>query len=190
MYLCKVFINPKIKDMSYTLKLKVPDYLKWWFVNEHGGNEPVNLIRGSHESNVIEHFLRKQPLKWEEEKEANLVINIPNFKSVDVRTYNYLPIRARAVLVSSIHTSFKVQLWEELHTLDNSRCEIMLLIEAFMEKHNIPDTEKNEVTIKQMYYRMRDKFGLAKRRKKKDKKTDALQGDLFNNEDYIDDIEC
>ena len=37
--------------------LPLEDYLAQWFVNEHGGERPVHLLRGSIESKALETYL-------------------------------------------------------------------------------------------------------------------------------------
>ena len=41
--------------------LPLEDYLAQWFVNEHGGERPVHLLRGSIESKALETYLEKLP---------------------------------------------------------------------------------------------------------------------------------
>ena len=37
--------------------IKMPSYLRQWLIHRHGGSEPVQLVRGSAESD----FLKSQP---------------------------------------------------------------------------------------------------------------------------------
>ena len=39
---------------EYCVYLKMPSYLRQWFIHRHGGNNPVNLIRGSIESKLLQ----------------------------------------------------------------------------------------------------------------------------------------
>lgn len=75
-------------------------YLKQWFINEHGGNDPVNLVRGSAESNILKLFLKKRPDDVRPELPAPdaLAIFAPSFKKQDPRVFNYLPHSAKIAL--------------------------------------------------------------------------------------------
>ena len=54
---------------EYCVYLKMPSYLRQWFIHRHGGNNPVQLIQGSIESKVLQRVLNHnfivlwQPLK-------------------------------------------------------------------------------------------------------------------------------
>ena len=39
---------------EYCVYLKMPSYLRQWFIHRHGGSNPVNLIRGSIESKLLQ----------------------------------------------------------------------------------------------------------------------------------------
>ena len=75
--------------------IHLDDYLAQWFINDQGGKYPVELKRGSVESNILETFLAKQPEDIPQQTEANnpdaVKIAIPFFKSKDVQYFNYLP---------------------------------------------------------------------------------------------------
>lgn len=152
---------------AYTIRLQMPNYLAEWFVNEHGGNQPVNLIRDSAESNLVQAFLRQRPSDCQDPAEYNVVVNIPTYKTLDVRTYNYLPPEATALLKSCIYNNFKVNLWKELHRIENCNVEIGQLILAYMEKHRISGVRHSEnwEAIRQSYYRIRKKYSLTRKNK-------------------------
>ena len=46
---------------EYCVYLKMPSYLRQWFIHRHGGNEPVSLIRGSIESKLLQRATIPQP---------------------------------------------------------------------------------------------------------------------------------
>ena len=99
--------------------IHLEDYLAQWFINDQGGKYPVELKRGSVESNILESFLTKQPEDIPQQTEANnpdaVKIAIPFFKSKDVQYFNYLPKRAEELLVATIRNRFDVELWTALH---------------------------------------------------------------------------
>ena len=76
------------------LYIHLDDYLAQWFIHDQGGKYPVHLKRGSVESNILETFLDKQPDNVPQQTEANnpdaVKVAIPDFKSRDITTYNYL----------------------------------------------------------------------------------------------------
>ena len=99
--------------------IHLDEYLAQWFINDQGGKYPVELKRGSVESNILESFLAKQPEDIPLQTEANnpdaVKIAIPFFKSKDVYYFNYLPKRAEELLVATIRNRFDVELWTTLH---------------------------------------------------------------------------
>lgn len=137
--------------------LRVEPYLAQWYTHEQGGSQPVRPKRGSAESDLLEAFLRPLPTGEQPEtgKEANLAIAIPYFKHCDPRVRFFLPPQAKRVLGHTLYTRFRVQLWEEMHRLENVGVPIANLILAWMEKHGIEDTESNFFLISKMYYRKR-----------------------------------
>lgn len=137
--------------------LQVEPYLAQWYTHEQGGSQPVHPKRGSAESDLLEAFLRPLPEGElpDTGREANLAIAIPYFKRLDPRTNFYLPPVAKRALAHTLYTRFRVQLWEEMHRLENIPTEMSVLIYAWMEKHGIEDTESNFFLISKMYYRKR-----------------------------------
>lgn len=152
---------------QFTIKLKLPEYLAEWFVHEHGGTQPVKLIRESAESNIIQAFIRQRPYDAKECSDYNVQVFIPSFKAIDVRTYNYLPPDAVDCLKQCIYNNFKVSLYKELHKLENCNVEIKLLIKAYMEKHGISGVigECNHEAIRQNYYRIRNRYNRTRNRR-------------------------
>ena len=81
--------------------LPLEDYLAQWFVNEHGGEVPVHLTRGSVESKTLELYMAKLPEGVEPEvcADGKLAVRIPTFRNRPPETYNYLPPRALSMLL-------------------------------------------------------------------------------------------
>lgn len=137
----------------------VEPYLKQWFIHEQGGEYPVNLSRGSVESNMLFLFLANK--KAEESPvidERTLAINIPSYKKKDPRTYNHLPPMAKVALHKCIKNRFDVQMWNDLHQFSNLGMQIDDLIYAWMEKHGIELTETNWNAIAKRYQRKRKAY--------------------------------
>lgn len=148
--------------------LPLEDYLAQWFVNEHGGERPVHLLRGSIESKALETYLEKLPEDIEPEVLApdKLAVRIPTFRTRPPETYNYLPPRALALLLNIIRNRFDLQLWEELHHFGKIGRRQDELIYAWMEKHRIDPTEKNWNAIAKRYQRQRNIYMMRERAKK------------------------
>lgn len=148
--------------------LPLEDYLAQWFIHEQGGEVPVHLLRGSVESKILENYLIARP--QDELPEichcGKLPIAIPYFRYRPPATYNFLPRRAMASLLSIIRSRFDVVLWSELHHFGKIDKRQDNLIYAFMEKHGIEQTEKNWNAIAKRYQRQRNIYLHRERAKK------------------------
>ena len=137
----------------------VEPYLKQWFVHEQGGDYPVNLMRGSVESDMLRLFLENKNADSSPViDDRTLAINIPSYKKKDPRTYNYLPPMAKVALHKCIKNRFDVQMWQDLHHFSNLGIQIDDLIYAWMEKHGIELTETNWNAIAKRYQRKRKAY--------------------------------
>ena len=156
------------KPMSdFLIYLKFEPYLAPWFTHEMGGTSPVEIPRGSAESDILQLFLTKQPEDVPDEcrEDANLIIAIPYFKRKDPRIYNYLPPKAVECLHKCIKNRFDVQLWNDLHQVHPKSKMLKELIEAWMECHGIEFDDTNWCTISKRYQRKREIY-LKKKTKK------------------------
>ena len=130
----------------------------------------MHLKRGSVESNILETFLDKQPDNVPQQTEANnpdaVKVAIPDFKSRDITTYNYLPKYAEELLVAVIRNRFDVELWTSLHKFSSLLKRQDELIFAFMQRHGIVVNEKNWNAIAKRYQRKRRSYRSACRMKK------------------------
>jgi hypothetical protein len=150
----------------YYVYVKLPDYLAQWFVNDQGGRNPVKLIRGCTESQILEQFLVPTPKDMipDVDHTDKLAIEIPNFKHKDPRSNNFLPPRAMEALIHCISNRFEIELWRDLHRfgyIGRRRKDIIL---AWMETHGIEDDGKNWDTIEKKYQRKRDIYLTNKRK--------------------------
>ena len=154
------------------LYLELEDYLAQWFINDMGGENPVRLIRGCMEWGLLEQFLRTPPAGYEPciVGEGFVCIVLPNFRSKDTRSNFYLPPKATEALKACIRNRFDIEMWNALHRFDAIFQRQDNLIYAFMEKHNIEQTEKNWNAIAKRYQRKRDIYKRIERRKKNSKK--------------------
>lgn len=157
----------------------VEPYLKQWFINEHGGNDPVNLVRGSAESNILKLFLKKRPddVLPESPLPDALAIFAPSFKKQDPRTYNYLPHSAKVALHQCIKNRFDVQMWHDLHRFGNVGKQNDELVYAWMEAHGIELSERNWNAIVKRYQRKRNIYLTSVRRSDKNCTTSEQKND-------------
>ena len=160
-----------MKGMCFYLTLD--DYLAQWFINEHGGNNPVHLKRGSPESDIVEIYMSVPPRDDYIPEMGGLFqvpVLFPHTRGKDPQFYHYLPPKAYDALVACIRTRFDIQMWEELHRFGYIGKQKSDLIYAWMQKHGIEDTERNWCAITKRYQRKRNTFQRNMRRAKKNAK--------------------
>ncbi|MDR1981347.1 MAG: hypothetical protein LBQ39_07000 [Tannerellaceae bacterium] len=144
---------------DYCIYLKAEPYLVCFLTTAYGN--PVVLERDSPEARIIREYISKTPADVTPDVNAdfNLAIRIPFFKEADPRVYNYLGKAAKAALLESFDQLVEKCMMREIGALENiRRGKIAPTIYAFMEKHGIPDDDKNWYTISQKYYRLRKKY--------------------------------
>lgn len=124
--------------------------------------EAVEPIKGSQESMVLEMYLQKQPKAVPEPmpEGANLCVGIPYFKGKSPFTYNYLPPKGQRHLKRVISNRFKLQLWDEIHTIETLVGEQQETITLWMENHGIAFSDKNWNAVAKIYQRMRGVYRL------------------------------
>ena len=72
----------------FLLYFRFEPYLAQWYIHEMGGTSPVELPRGSVESDILRLFLTKRPddVPVDTGQDANLAIVIPAFKEKEAIT--------------------------------------------------------------------------------------------------------
>ncbi|MCQ2345718.1 MAG: hypothetical protein MJZ82_03005 [Paludibacteraceae bacterium] len=172
---------------AFCIYLNLPTYLAQWYAYECRAHHfieedicpkdpyvplnPVEPIRNSQESRILEQFLQKQPSAVPEPvpEDATIAIAIPYYRDKDPRTYNYLGAHAKLLLAKAISERFKREMWDELHcflSYLHQRERKDELIYCFMENHGIELTETNWLAIDKIYQRARDVYRTTKSRKK------------------------
>ncbi|MBQ7940925.1 MAG: hypothetical protein IJ328_00770 [Muribaculaceae bacterium] len=159
-------------DNNFYIYLDIDPYLAQWFINEQGGNNPVQLKRGCMESNILEQFLKATPndILPDIDRENKLPIIIPEFRHKPPISYNYLPPKAMQMLINCIRNRFDLELWNSLHKFTTIFRRQDELIYAFMEKHNIEINDTNWNAIAKRYRRKRDLYHTYERIKRYKKK--------------------
>ena len=152
---------------DYCVYLKMPSYLRQWFVNRHGGTEPVQLARGSAECDLLRKSTIPMPkgVLPPRQQEDEVAICLPYFKSHDPRTYNYLTKQGKAALLDIIKNDFRVDMWEHLHAFENYGKEQKSLIYLYMEHRGIKEDGTCWDAIAKIYQRKRDSYKKQLRRK-------------------------
>lgn len=159
-----------------TFFLELPPYLEQWYRNHCGGECPIQPLRGSHESDIIEEFITTLPdgeVPQLQPKEGEVAIAIPSFRSKPPLYYNFMPPEAKNALKASIKLEFDIDLWNSLRKFCDKGSPLKELFFAYMEKHGIEDTETNFLAISKAYQRKRECYIKAqqKREMRKSKKT-------------------
>jgi len=145
---------------KFLLYLRFEPYLAQWFIHEMGGTSPVELPRGSVESDILRLYLDKRPddVPVDLGQDANLVIALPAFKEKDPLIYNYLSPSSVYCLHNCIRSRFDVQLWQDIHKVHPRHKLLKDLIDAWMECHGIEVNETNWCAVTKRYQRKRDLY--------------------------------
>ena len=142
---------------QFCIYVPLDNYLAQWFINEHGGNVPVKLIRGSVESKLLEVYIDYRPRYMAPDcgGPGTVPVFVPTFRNRPPEVFNYLPPHAMTALQNIIRNRFDVQLWTDLHHFGKIGKRQDELIYAWMEKHGIDSHETNWNAIAKRYQRQR-----------------------------------
>lgn len=150
---------------DFTLSFQCEDYLRQWCIDDAGGSSPVRLRKNSPESNCLQFCLRPKS-KAEPEPEIigiPLVIYIPTFRLKNPEVYNHITNVGRKAFISILKKRFDVQLWSDLHAIQNFGIPKEDLIYAWMDSHGIEPTEKNFCAVAKRLQRIRERVLNAER---------------------------
>jgi hypothetical protein len=138
----------------------MPSYLRQWFIHRHGGNHPVNLIRGSIESKLLQRATIPMPkgILPPRQGEDEVAINIPYSKSHDPRTYNYITETGKNALLGRIKDDFDLDVWDYLHDFGKVGVQQKDLIYLFMEQRGIHEDGTCWDAIAKIYQRLRKNY--------------------------------
>ncbi len=145
---------------DYCIYLKMPSYLRQWFINRHGGGIPVSLIRGSIESKLLQRATVPQPtgVLPHRQHEDEVAVCIPYSKSHDPRTYNYITETGKRAMLSRIKDDFDIDVWEFLHDFGKVGAQQKDLIYLFMEQRGIHEDGSCWDSIAKIYQRLRKNY--------------------------------
>ena len=145
---------------QYCIYLDVPDYLDQWLRHDYWNpvTERVEFERGSNVHAILSRYLRREPQGYVRGDTSGLLpVEVPTFKGMNPDQHNFLIKEGQKALVSAIKRNFKSVLDKELSAFYSQDVVITDIIYAFMAVHGIENTERNWETIRQMFYRLRDK---------------------------------
>ena len=151
-------------EQRFFVYLELEEYLAQWLVNEHGGEVPIEFIRGSAERDILELFLTKRPKDYipEQVKIGMIPIVIPHFKKRDPMYYHYFNEKSKNALKSCILNRFDVQLWQDLHRFGYIGKQQKDIIYAWMATHGIEPQHWD--TVAKRYQRKRNAYLAAQRK--------------------------
>lgn len=142
---------------EYCVYLKMPSYLRQWFIHRHGGGEPVELRRGSIESKMLQRAtvpLPKGTLPTRQQ-DGEVAVCIPYSKSHDPRYYNHITEIGKRAMVDRIKDDFDLDVWEFLHDFGKIGKQQKNLIYLFMEQRGILEDGTCWDAIAKIYQRLR-----------------------------------
>ena len=145
---------------DYHIYIKLPSYLRQWFVHRHSGTEPVRLLNGSIESKLLKLALVKPPstLLPHRQQADEVAVCIPYSKSRDPRTYNHITETGKRALLENIKNAFDVDCWTFLHDFGHIGRQQKDLIYLFMEQRGIQEDGTCWDSIAKIYQRLRKNY--------------------------------
>ena len=145
---------------EFCIYLKMPSYLRQWFIHRHGGNDPVTLRRGSIESKMLQRATVPQPPGTfpAKKQEGEVAIQIPYSKSHDPRYYNHITETGKRALLNCIKDDFDIDVWEFLHDFGKIGRQQKDLIYLFMEQRGILEDGTCWDAIAKIYQRLRNLY--------------------------------
>lgn len=145
---------------NYLVYIKMPSYLRQWFIHRHSGSEPVVLRQGCIETKI----LRLAQSTWPQgqipaqKQEGEVAVCIPYYKARDPRTYNYIVPSGKKALLEQIKNDFAVDCWTFLHDFGKIGQQQKQLIYLFMEQRGIKEDGSCWDSIAKTYQRLRKNY--------------------------------
>lgn len=138
------------------LYLQVPVYLQQ-YLNHHFG-DPIVFDRTLPMNKLIKLFIERQPsdVPIRTVTDNDVAIAIPDQSLKPPEYWNYLPPVAEQALLESIEATFDLNFYNEMLQIMPCGVKVMTAIRSWARLHGI-DIEYDN-TLKQKFYRIRDKF--------------------------------
>lgn len=159
---------------DYCIYLKLPSYLRQWFIHRHSGEEPVTLRRGSIESKMLQRATVPLPDNCipDRKQDGETAVFIPYSKSHDPRTYNHITPTGKRAMLSRIKDDFDLDVWDFLHDFGKIGKQQKDLIYLFMEQRGIVEDGTCWDSIAKIYQRLRKNYltNISKKSKRLERK--------------------
>ena len=163
MYLCIAF-NKTLQHLlpmsDIQVYIKMPSYLRQWFIHLHGGEEPVVLRQGSVESKIIKLAQSKPPANYYPMlKQADEVaVCLPYSKAHDPRIFFYISPTGKKAFLEQVKNAFDVDCWNFLHDFGHIAVQQKTLIYLYMEQRGIHEDGSCWDSIAKVYQRLRKTY--------------------------------
>lgn len=143
-----------------SVNIPCEQYLKQWFVNVCGGEEPVHLRKGSPESHLLEFILLPKAAVCEapEPSELSLNICIPTFRYKDPQSFNAISKKGAAAFLKLLRKRFDLQLWQDYASLKNVGIPKDDIVMNWMENNGIEINDRNFESVKKRLRRIEERL--------------------------------
>lgn len=170
---------------DFHIYIKMPSYLRQWFVHRHSGSEPVRLRKGSIESKLIKLAIVRPPETAlpKRQQADEVAICIPYSMVRDPRTYNHITETGKRAFLENIKNSFDVDCWTFLHDFGKIGKQQKDLIYLYMEQRGIKEDGTCWDAIAKVYQRLRKNY-LTNQCKKKNATTKSRTSYKVENSEF------
>ena len=145
---------------DFLVYIKMPSYLRQWFIHRHNGEEPVVLRQGSIESKIVKLAQMKPPTGFvpTPQAEDEVAVCLPYSKSHDPRIFNYISPTGKRALLEQVKNAFAVDCWNFLHDFGLIGHQQKELIYLYMEQRGIKEDGTCWDSIAKVYQRLRNVY--------------------------------
>lgn len=169
---------------DYIVNITLAPYLAQWFAHLMQQVPPYRLSRNSLEYYILQSNLRK-PRATDVMKpgtQGNVAIRIPDFKEIDIETYNVLTDEGIESLRTAIYNRFRIQLFDDLVWIIKMNLHLgtrhiqsqkQKCVMDWMQKNGIDVDETNYRSVLKVFDRLRKSYMQAQHRSMYPKKKRA-----------------
>lgn len=150
--------------LMYTLTLDCEPYLRQWYIDHTGSEEPVKIPRKSPEASLLLFGLKPKSQSYPIKTSSSaLTIQIPTFKGLNPDSYIFLPEKSRKAFISILRAKFDLQLFRDIIKPGLFAANQDEITTAWMEAHGIEINDTNFQTIIKKLKRMKKKTDTSAR---------------------------
>ncbi len=131
-------------------------YIKDYFINTHGGSEPIKVTTSNNLFRLLSRHLTQKPKYWKLPVVSKdiLMFELPNNDELNVMGYNYIPPSSYSPINSYLYGLFYCQFIEYMNeNVIKKRWQVKYAVYNFLDMHYI-DSENYDALFK-IYYRYR-----------------------------------